>query len=34
LLKDKDAWEEVVFEKPEEAPIAYVETRSATAESA
>jgi UDP-3-O-[3-hydroxymyristoyl] N-acetylglucosamine deacetylase len=34
LLKDKDAWEEVVFEKPEEAPIAYVETRSNTAESA
>ncbi|MEO8308832.1 MAG: UDP-3-O-acyl-N-acetylglucosamine deacetylase [Pseudomonadota bacterium] len=33
LLQDKDAWEEVVFEKPEEAPIAYVETRSA-AESA
>jgi UDP-3-O-[3-hydroxymyristoyl] N-acetylglucosamine deacetylase len=34
LLKDKEAWEEVVFEKPEEAPIAYVETRSNTAESA
>jgi UDP-3-O-[3-hydroxymyristoyl] N-acetylglucosamine deacetylase len=34
LLKDKQAWEEVVFEKPEEAPIAYVETRSNTAESA
>ena len=34
LLKDKEAWEEVVFEKPEEAPIAYVETRSDTAESA
>jgi UDP-3-O-[3-hydroxymyristoyl] N-acetylglucosamine deacetylase len=34
LLKDRQAWEEVVFEKPEEAPIAYVETRSATAESA
>jgi UDP-3-O-[3-hydroxymyristoyl] N-acetylglucosamine deacetylase len=34
LLKDKGAWEEVVFEKPEEAPIAYVETRSNTAESA
>lgn len=34
LLKDHDAWEEVVFEKPEEAPIAYVETRTPTAESA
>jgi UDP-3-O-[3-hydroxymyristoyl] N-acetylglucosamine deacetylase len=34
LLNDKDAWEEVVFEKPEEAPIAYVETRPPTAESA
>jgi UDP-3-O-[3-hydroxymyristoyl] N-acetylglucosamine deacetylase len=34
LLKDKESWEEVVFEKPEEAPIAYVETRSNTAESA
>jgi UDP-3-O-[3-hydroxymyristoyl] N-acetylglucosamine deacetylase len=34
LLRDKDAWEEVVFEKPEEAPIAYVETRPPTAESA
>jgi UDP-3-O-[3-hydroxymyristoyl] N-acetylglucosamine deacetylase len=34
LLKDQDAWEEVVFEKPEEAPIAYVETRSANVESA
>jgi UDP-3-O-[3-hydroxymyristoyl] N-acetylglucosamine deacetylase len=34
LLKDKEAWEEVVFEKPEEAPIAYVETRSNSAESA
>jgi UDP-3-O-[3-hydroxymyristoyl] N-acetylglucosamine deacetylase len=34
LLKDQQAWEEVVFEKPEEAPIAYVETRSPTAESA
>ncbi len=34
LLKDQEAWEEVVFEKPEEAPIAYVETRSPTAESA
>jgi UDP-3-O-[3-hydroxymyristoyl] N-acetylglucosamine deacetylase len=34
LLDDKDAWEEVVFEKPEEAPIAYVETRPPTAESA
>jgi len=34
LLKDRQAWEEVVFEKPEEAPIAYVETRSSTAESA
>jgi UDP-3-O-[3-hydroxymyristoyl] N-acetylglucosamine deacetylase len=34
LLSDRDAWEEVVFERPEEAPIAYVETRSPTAESA
>jgi UDP-3-O-[3-hydroxymyristoyl] N-acetylglucosamine deacetylase len=28
LLADRTTWEEVVFEKPEEAPIAYVETRS------
>ena len=34
LLRDKDAWEEVVFEKPEEAPSAYVETRPPAAESA
>ncbi|MFO1502476.1 MAG: UDP-3-O-acyl-N-acetylglucosamine deacetylase [Steroidobacteraceae bacterium] len=26
LLADRDAWEEVVFESPEEAPIAYVDT--------
>ena len=34
LLTDKDAWEELIFDKPEEAPIAYVETRAPTAESA
>jgi UDP-3-O-[3-hydroxymyristoyl] N-acetylglucosamine deacetylase len=28
LLADRDAWEEVVFEKPEQAPISYVEPRS------
>jgi UDP-3-O-[3-hydroxymyristoyl] N-acetylglucosamine deacetylase len=27
LLADKEAWEEVIFEKPEQAPIAYVETQ-------
>ena len=27
LLADADAWEEVIFEKPEQAPISYVETR-------
>jgi UDP-3-O-[3-hydroxymyristoyl] N-acetylglucosamine deacetylase len=27
LLADKSAWEELVFEKPEQAPIAYVETQ-------
>ena len=34
LLNDKEAWEELIFDKLEEAPIAYVETRSPTAESA
>jgi len=34
LLNDKDAWEELIFDKLEEAPIAYVETRSPTSESA
>ncbi len=28
LLADQSAWEEVVFEKPEQAPISYVEPRS------
>jgi UDP-3-O-[3-hydroxymyristoyl] N-acetylglucosamine deacetylase len=28
LLADPEAWEEVVFEKPEQAPISYVEPRS------
>jgi UDP-3-O-[3-hydroxymyristoyl] N-acetylglucosamine deacetylase len=28
LLADESAWEEVVFEKPEQAPISYVEPRS------
>jgi UDP-3-O-[3-hydroxymyristoyl] N-acetylglucosamine deacetylase len=28
LLADRDAWEEVIFEKPEQAPISYVEPRS------
>ncbi len=31
LLADRSAWEELVFEKPEQAPIAYVETRLAAA---
>jgi UDP-3-O-[3-hydroxymyristoyl] N-acetylglucosamine deacetylase len=34
LLKDKDAWEELIFDKLEEAPIAYVETRAPSAEGA
>jgi UDP-3-O-[3-hydroxymyristoyl] N-acetylglucosamine deacetylase len=27
LLADKSAWEAVVFEKPEDAPISYVRTQ-------
>jgi UDP-3-O-[3-hydroxymyristoyl] N-acetylglucosamine deacetylase len=31
LLKERSAWEEVVFETPDEAPISYVDTAAQTA---